>query len=154
MPAVVERVLGILGLAEEVAGIDTGLGELVGEVARTDTGSEELVGEAGLTHTCHRTARSHQVVDHKTCTASSSPLFENRPGLNLLCFCSCCAILPCTHEGWIRSEDRRHWSWKRWKCSGKKGTREGSSLHTMRSTPAVASVLVLDRVFLLVLQRL
>lgn len=96
--AVVERVLGILELAEEVAGIDTGLEELVAEVARTDTGSEELVGEAGLTHTCHRTARNRQAVDHTTCTTSSSRLFETRPGPNLLCFCSYHAVLPCAHQ--------------------------------------------------------
>lgn len=91
--ALVGEVPGILELAGEAAGTGTEFEELVGQVAGTVAGSEELVGEAGLTHTCHRNARNHQVVDHTTCTASSSQLFETRPGPNLLCFCSYHAIL-------------------------------------------------------------
>ena len=96
--AVVERVLGTLELVGQVADTDTGTEGLVGKAAGTDIGPRGLVGEVGLIHTCRRTGRSHQVADHKICTASSSTLFEIRQRLSLLCLCSSQASLPWTLE--------------------------------------------------------
>jgi hypothetical protein len=68
--------------------------EQVERAAGTDRGAEDLVGEAGLTRICRRTGRSHQVIDHMTCKASSSALLRIRHQLGLLCLCSSPASLP------------------------------------------------------------
>jgi len=77
-----EWVVRAFELAGEVAGVDIGLGELVGKVAGADTGSEWLVEEVGLAHTCHKTARNRQVVDHTTCIASSKMDLRDSSGTN------------------------------------------------------------------------
>ncbi len=78
MVAAVERGPGVLDSAGEVADTDTGTEGLVGKAAGTDIGPEGLIREVGLIHTCHRTGCSHQVADHKICTASPSMLSEIR----------------------------------------------------------------------------
>jgi len=98
MLAAVERVPGVLDSAGEVADTDTETEGLVGKAAGTDIEPEGLVREVGLIHTCHRTGRSHQVADHKICTASSSSLFKIRQRLGLLCLCSSQASFPWIHE--------------------------------------------------------
>jgi len=98
MLAAVEWVPGVLDSAGEVADTDTGPEGLVGKPEGTDIGPEGLVGEVGLIHTCRRIGRSHQVADHKICTASSSMLFEIRQRLGLLCLCSSQASFPWIHE--------------------------------------------------------
>jgi hypothetical protein len=104
VPAAVERVLGALGSVAEVADTDTGTRGAVGKAARTDIGPEEPVEEAELTHTYHRTGRSHQVADHTSCTASSSALLEIRPRPSLLCLCSCHVSSP--WDIWVKQKGR------------------------------------------------
>jgi hypothetical protein len=69
VPAVVERVPQILESVAEAADTDTGARGAVGKAVRTDIGPEEPVEAAELTHTCHRTVRSHQAADHTSYTA-------------------------------------------------------------------------------------
>lgn len=68
----------VLDSAGEVADTDTGTEGLVGKAAGTDIDPEGLIREVGPIHTCHRTGHSHQLADHKICTASSSMLFKIR----------------------------------------------------------------------------